>query len=160
MTANVYRDPATVRSVMSSEYRNAAETIFVPLMQRAGIKSINVKKITVALGTKTVPEVTYFCDMPADMRAFSLMAQTPLAEMLSLFGIVKIEIQASEEECASLKNTYEALVNAMRTAGSADSGDGGVAKEESKVEKKAAGNSKVKSVCKQKCCRKIMKQPK
>jgi hypothetical protein len=129
MTANVYRDPATIRSVMSAEYKNAAETIFVPLMQRAGIMTISIKKVEVALATKTVPEVTYFCDMPAAMMAFSIMAQTPLAEMLSLFGIVKIEIQASDEERKSLKSTYEALVNVASQRGvdvdTAGSGDGG-----------------------------------
>ena len=80
MTANVYRDAQAAASIMALEYKNVASTIIVPMMQRSGIRRLEVKRIVVASDVRMVP-----------------------------LGIAIINIEASKEEIDSLMATYAKL---------------------------------------------------
>lgn len=150
MTANVFRDPSVKASMMSSEYKSATSTIFIPLMQRAGIRKLAVKRLVEASAVKYVPEVEYFCELPAEMKPFSLMIQTPLSEILALFGILRIEIESSKEECDSLKSTYERIVAAVKHVPSTEGSgyDGAKEKEKNDERQEKAGQKAARQVAK------------
>lgn len=152
MQANVIRDPSTATSIMAPTYMSAARTLFVQLMEFAGIKKIELKKLTVANLTKVVADVEYFYDLPPKLKAFSALAQRPLTELMSLFGIVSIDIEGTKEEIETMISQFDSLVAmsdaAEKTAIDANS----AATPEEEGTTKACATKKSKCTCSTKSC--------
>lgn len=116
MTANIYKDLQAVDSIMSIEYKNIASTVIIPMMQRSGIRRLEVKKIAVGSAIRTIPEATHFGELPEKLKLFAIMAKYPIAEIMALTGVAVVDIEASEEEVASLMATYAKLNEASENA--------------------------------------------
>jgi len=108
MTANASRD-VTARPSILTPVANKLSEALLPILQCAGIKSIELKRVSAANLVRIVSGVSCFDGIPEDMAAYAMAIKDALAALMASVGIARLEIAAEPEELKMLKDGYEQL---------------------------------------------------
>lgn len=108
MTANASRDVSARPSILTPVANKLSEAL-LPILQCAGIKSIELKRVSAANLVKIVSGVSCFDGIPEDMAAYAMAIKDALAALMASVGIARLEITAEPEELKMLKEGYEQL---------------------------------------------------
>lgn len=118
MTARVSRNEQAVSALMASECESIMTESVLPLMQRSGIKKIEIKKMESALSVKLVPMVEYFDGVPDKFKLFSELVKYPIGDIMALLGVVLVDIRdATEQEVATIVTNCNRIIEASEQAG-------------------------------------------
>ena len=146
MTARVSRNEHAISALMASECEAVMTESILPLMQRSGIKRIEIKKLESALSTRLLPVVEYFEGVPDKFKLFSELAKYPISEIMALMGVVSVDIHdATEQEVATIVSNCNKIVEASEQSKNPN-GSQAVKINSKSVEKAAASAGKQKSV--------------
>jgi len=150
MTARVSRNEHAMSALMASECEAVMTESILPLMQRSGIKKIEIKKLESALSTRLIPFVEYFDGVPDKFKMFSELAKYPISEIMALMGVVSVDIHdATEQEVATIVSNCNKIVEASEQPKNS-TGSGQTVKINSETAKKVAesvGKQKSIKVC-------------
>lgn len=108
MTANASRDVTAKPSILTPVANKLSEAL-LPILQCAGIKSIELKRVSAANLVKIVSGVSCFDGIPEDMAAYAMAIKDAMAALMASVGIARLEITAEPEELKMLKDGYEQL---------------------------------------------------
>ena len=122
MTATAGRNKDTEPSVMSAAAEKISEAMLV-LMQIFGIKRLECRKLKSADFERILTDVQKFDCTPPEIESAGVLVKDAMMQILAAAGIVKLEIEATDEDMKSLDENYKAIVNAKFSISTENSSD-------------------------------------